>query len=101
MISSLASPFSLPPTASAWDSSRPWSCASRSPQDNKRSELLSLLRSKRYAYGNITLLRTLAGPGRTGYDRCLHVSIVARIVRRRGIEFVVIVAVEVEVYCSS
>ena len=43
---------------------------------------------------NITLLRTLAGPGGTGYDRCLHVSIVARIVRRRGIKFVVIVAVE-------
>ena len=43
---------------------------------------------------NITLLRTLAGPGGTGYDRCLHVSIVARIVRRRGIKFVVIVAVD-------
>ena len=28
---------------------------------------------------NITLLRTLAGPGGTGYGRCLHVSIVARI----------------------
>ena len=27
---------------------------------------------------NKTLLRTLVGPGGTGYDRCLHVSIVAR-----------------------
>ena len=37
------------------------------------------------ATDNITLLRTLAGAGGTGYDRSLHVSIVVRIVRRRGI----------------
>ena len=48
---------------------------------------------------NKTLLRTLAGPGGTGYDRCSHVSIVARIVRRRGIKFVVIVAVDVVCCC--
>ena len=59
------------------------------------SWLLPLLRSKRYE--NKPLLRTLAGPGGTGYDRCLHVSIVARIVRRREIKFVVIVAVDVVV----
>ena len=43
------------------------------------------------ARDNITLLRTLAGPDGTGYDRCLHVSIVVRIVRRRGIKFVVVI----------
>ena len=42
---------------------------------------------------HITLLRTLAGPDGTGYDRCLHVSIVVRIVRRRGIKFVVVIVV--------
>ena len=40
---------------------------------------------------HITLLRTLAGPDGTGYDGCLHVSIVVRIVRRRGIKFVVVI----------
>ena len=30
------------------------------------------------ARDNITLLRTLAGPDGTGYDRCLHVSIVVK-----------------------
>ena len=49
------------------------------------------------ATDNIALLRTLAGAGGTGYDRCLHVSTVLRIVRKRGIEFVVIVAVDVVV----
>ena len=42
-----------------------------------------------------TFLQTLAGPDGTGYDRCLHVSIVVRTVHKRGIEFVVIVAVDV------
>eukprot|EP00964_Phaeocystis_antarctica_P029236 scaffold16485_cov65-Phaeocystis_antarctica.AAC.3 len=48
------------------------------------------------ARDNITLLRTLAGPDGTGYDRCLHVSIVVRIVRRR-----VVVDVLAQMLCGQ
>ena len=83
--------FVCTPVASLWQAmcvGHPHECA------DGATLLVPLLRSKN-ATGNITLLRTVAGPGGTGYDRCLHVSIVVRIVHKRGIEFVVIVAVDV------
>ena len=59
-------------------------------QNNNKRTIYILTCCRCYLYyganatENIPLLRTLAGPGGTGYDRCLHVSIVVRCRCRRG-----------------